>query len=79
MPTAPQSGWSDGMNFWIVGFALLAVGIGIPIAYALYEFVLASIPWYWRLSVICILAGVLVLMGAAVRERLSEETPQQKV
>jgi len=67
------------VNLWTIGFALLALGIGIPIAYALYEFVLASIPWYWRLSAICILAGVILLMGAAVRERLSEETPQQRV
>jgi membrane protein implicated in regulation of membrane protease activity len=67
------------MKLWTVGFALLAVGIGIPVMYGLYEFVLASIPWYWRLSVLLIVVGFLVLLVSAIRDRIRQVTPEQKV
>jgi hypothetical protein len=67
------------MKLWYLGFGLLSVGIIIPVMYGLYEFVLASVPWYLRLSVILILAGVLILMASAVRDRISQETPEQRV
>ena len=78
MPTARPSNLSDRMKVWHVGLALLAAGIAIPVMYGLYEFVLASIPWYFRLSVLLVLAGVLVLMASAVRDRMNQETPERR-
>lgn len=66
------------MDLWKAGFFLLIIGVGTPIVYGLYSFVLASIPWYWRLSIISIILGCVVLLTAAVRERLESETPEEK-
>lgn len=66
------------MDLWKVGFALLMVGIGIPIVYGLYHFVLESIPWYWRLSAISVVGGCAVLVIAAFKERMESETPEEK-
>lgn len=66
------------MDLWKLGFALLMVGIGIPIAYGLYSFVLASISWYWRLSIISIILGCVMLLIAPVKDRMDSETPEEK-
>ncbi len=67
------------MNLWNIGFGFLILGVAIPIAYGLYEFVLASIPWYWRLSVVSFLAGLTLLIVSAISERARSEPPEQKV
>jgi membrane protein implicated in regulation of membrane protease activity len=67
------------MNSWHVGFALLVLGVAIPVGYGLYEFVLTPVPWYWRLTILCILAGCLVLLASAIRDRLQMPTPKEKV
>lgn len=66
------------MNLWHVGFALLVIGVGIPIVYSLYKFVLVSISWYWRLSIICIILGCVVLLASAVRDRMQSPSPEEK-
>jgi hypothetical protein len=66
------------MKLWHVGLALLAIGVAIPLFYGLYEFVLASIPWYLRLSALLVLAGCLVLLGSALRDRMGQEPPQRR-
>jgi len=78
-PMGPPLKLSDRMKLWYLGFGLLMVGITIPVLYGLYEFVLASVPWYLRFSVILILLGVLILMASAVRDRINQETPEQRV
>jgi hypothetical protein len=67
------------MKVWHIGFVLLAAGVAIPVIYGLYEFVLVSVPWYFRLSVLLVLAGVVVLLASAIRDRMNEETPERRV
>ncbi len=67
------------MNLWNIGFAFLAVGIAIPAVYALYKFVLSPIAWYWRLSIIFILVGLVFLTASAVKDRLEASPPEEKV
>ncbi len=66
------------MNLWHIGFALLVIGVGIPVVYSLYKFVLASIPWYGRLSIICVVVGCIVLLAAAAKDRMQAPSPEEK-
>ena len=64
---------------WQIGFALLALGVAIPVGYGIYEFVLTPLEWYWRLSVLSIAAGCIILLASAIRDRLNMPTPKRKV
>ena len=66
------------MDLWNVGFAFLAAGVAVPIVYALYKFVLTSIPWYWRLSVILVLSGVVILAASAAKDRTEDSSTEEK-
>lgn len=66
------------MDLWKIGFALLIIGIVIPIGYGLYEFVLAPIKWYWRLSALFIIAGVLTLLASAIWDKSQSSAPEEK-
>lgn len=66
------------MNQWKVGFALLIIGIAIPIGYGLYQFVLTPIEWYWRVSILLIIAGIITLLGSAVQDKFKSTTPEEK-
>ena len=66
------------MDLWKLGFLLLIIGVGIPLMYGLYSFVLASVAWYWRVSVIFVVSGCIALLAAAVRERMESEIPEEK-
>lgn len=66
------------MDLWKIGFALLAIGIAIPSGYALYRMLSSSMEWYWILTVILIIGGILVLLAAAIRDAISEPIPEEK-
>ncbi len=66
------------MDLWKIGFALLIVGVAIPVGYGLYSFVLSSIDWYWRLSVLFIIAGVLTLLASAILDKAKSSPPEEK-
>lgn len=66
------------MDLWKIGFTLLIVGIAIPVGYALYQFVLTPLEWYWRLSFLFIIAGVFILLISATLERLKETKPEEQ-
>jgi len=66
------------MDLWKLGFGLLIVGLAIPIGYGLYQFVLTPLEWYWRLSVLFIIAGVLILLVSAIIDRIGETKPEER-
>ncbi len=66
------------MNLWNLGLVLLAIGFAIPVAFAAYEFVLTPLEWYWRLSIISLAAGLIILLTSAVLDRLKMRTPKRK-
>ncbi len=66
------------MDLWKIGFTLLIVGIAIPIGFALYQFVLTPVEWYWRLTILFILAGLIVMLMAAIKDRASSTKPEEK-
>jgi len=66
------------MDLWKLGFGLLIVGLAIPIGYSLYQFVLTPLEWYWRLSVLFIIAGVLILLVSAIIDRIGETKPEER-
>ncbi|KXA98036.1 hypothetical protein AKJ37_01645 [candidate division MSBL1 archaeon SCGC-AAA259I09] len=66
------------MNLWKIGFALLIVGIAIPIGYGLYQFVLTPIDWYWRISILFIIAGIITLLASAIQDKTQSTTPEEK-
>ncbi|KXA99477.1 hypothetical protein AKJ40_03025 [candidate division MSBL1 archaeon SCGC-AAA259M10] len=66
------------MDLWKIGFALLIIGIAIPIGYGLYQFVLTSIEWYWRISILFIIAGIVTLLASAVQDKLRSTPPEEK-
>lgn len=66
------------MDLWKIGFTLLIVGIAIPIGYSLYQFVLTPVEWYWRLTILFILAGLIVMLMAAIKDRASSTKPEEK-
>ena len=66
------------MDLWKVGFSLLIIGIAIPIGYGLYQFVLTPIDWYWRVSLLFVIAGILVLLASAVQDQLKSTPPEEK-
>lgn len=66
------------MDLWKMGFALLIIGIAIPIGYILYQFMVAKIDWYWSLSVLFIVAGILILLASAIRDKVQSSEPEEK-
>ncbi|MFO8109606.1 MAG: hypothetical protein R6U17_03655 [Thermoplasmata archaeon] len=66
------------MDLWRIGFSLLIVGIAIPLGYGLYQFVLTPVAWYWRLTILFIAAGLMVMIVAAIKERASSSKPKEK-
>ncbi len=67
------------IDLWEIGFILLSIGIGIPIAYGVYKFTLSSIAWYWRASVICVILGCGFLILSAARDQMQSSKPEEKV
>ncbi|KXB05777.1 hypothetical protein AKJ49_00055 [candidate division MSBL1 archaeon SCGC-AAA382A03] len=66
------------MVLWKIGFALLIVGIAIPIGYGLYQFVLTNMAWYWRISILFVVAGVITLLASAIQDQLQSNPPEEK-
>lgn len=66
------------MDLWKIGFFLLIMGIAIPIGYGLYKFVLTPIEWYWRISLLFILAGIATLLVSAIHDKLQSASPEEK-
>lgn len=66
------------MDLWEIGFSLLVIGIAVPIGYGLYQFVLTPVDWYWRLSILFIIAGIITLIGSAVQDKLESSLPEEK-
>ena len=66
------------MDLWKFGFALLIIGIAIPIVYGISQFILYPAEWYWRLSIIFIVAGIVTLLASAIHDRLQSTSPEEK-
>lgn len=66
------------MDLWKIGFSLVIMGIAIPVGYAIYQFALEPIGWYWALTIMLMIAGVAVLLIAAIMDRLKEVKPEEK-
>lgn len=67
------------MDLWNIGFGLLITGIAIPGICALYKFVLTPVDWYWRISLIFVMAGILVLLASAIKEKVQATPPEREV
>lgn len=66
------------MSSWKIGFALLIIGIAIPLGYGLYQFALSSIDWYWSLSILLIIAGIITLLTSAIIDTIRSPKPEEK-
>lgn len=67
------------LNLWTLGFIFLIVGIGIPISYGIYEIMLSQMEWYWSVSITLIVFGIILLLVSAIKERMKESKPKEKV
>lgn len=67
-------------DLWKIGFILVSIGIGIPIAYGSYVlFTKVNLEWYWNVSIICIILGCGFLVFSAARDRMESSKPEEKV
>ncbi|RLF94837.1 hypothetical protein DRN45_02535 [Thermococci archaeon] len=56
-----------------LGFLCLGIGVGAPLAYGIYKFILADIEIWIKGIVLLIILGFLFLIFSAIRDRLKEE------
>lgn len=56
-----------------LGFLCLGIGVGAPLAYGIYKFILVDIEIWIKGIVLLIILGFLFLIFSAIRDRLKEE------
>ncbi|MEA1993258.1 MAG: hypothetical protein U9N35_02520 [Euryarchaeota archaeon] len=55
------------------GFLCIAIGIGVPVIYGVYEFIISETSVLIKIPVLLAVLGFLFLMTSAIRDRLKEE------